>query len=54
MFVCVILQVLGMNQEWKGGDIMNYPGGGHKVNLFKEGLKKYKDEEDTVILFSDR
>lgn len=47
------VEVLGMNQEWKGGDIMNYPGGGHKVNLFKEGLKKYKDEEDTVILFSD-
>ena len=29
-------KVLGMGEEWKGGDDMaNSPGGGHKVNLLK-------------------
>ena len=43
-----------MNQEWKGGDVMNFPGGGYKLNLLKVALQKYKDEEDTIIMFSDR
>ena len=30
---------LGMGQQWQGGD-MNYPGGGWKVNLLKQEMKK--------------
>ena len=33
------MQVLGMGEEWKGGD-MNHPGGGYKINLLKEELAK--------------
>ncbi|XP_072047684.1 procollagen-lysine,2-oxoglutarate 5-dioxygenase 1-like [Amphiura filiformis] len=47
------VEVLGMNQEWRGGDVVRYPGGGYKLNLLKVGLEKYKDEEDTIIMFSD-
>ncbi|XP_066297450.1 procollagen-lysine,2-oxoglutarate 5-dioxygenase 1-like isoform X3 [Branchiostoma lanceolatum] len=47
------VQVLGMHQEWLGGDVQNTIGGGQKVLLLKEALKKYKDEKDLVIMFSD-
>lgn len=36
------VETLGMDEEWKGGDIANKPGGGHKVNLLKKAMKKYK------------
>ena len=42
---------LGMGQEWQGGD-MNYPGGGWKVNLLKEEMKKREDDED-LVMFTD-
>ena len=47
-------QVLGMGEEWKGGDILRFPGGGHKVNILKEALEKYKDDDDLLIMFTDR
>ncbi|XP_033115227.1 procollagen-lysine,2-oxoglutarate 5-dioxygenase 1-like [Anneissia japonica] len=47
------VQVLGMHKKWTGGDIQWGPGGGQKINLFIEALKKYKDESDTIILFTD-
>ena len=43
-----------MDQEWKGGDIENGPGGGFKINLLREALAQYKDDEDLVIMFTDR
>ncbi|KAM7356524.1 procollagen lysyl hydroxylase [Cochliomyia hominivorax] len=43
---------LGLDQEWKGGD-MEGPGGGFKVNLLREAIKPLKDEKDTIILFTD-
>nr|XP_006811878.1 PREDICTED: procollagen-lysine,2-oxoglutarate 5-dioxygenase 1-like [Saccoglossus kowalevskii] len=46
------LQVLGLGVEWQGGD-MNNIGGGQKVRLLKDGLEKYKDEKDLVIMFVD-
>lgn len=45
--------VLGMGQTWEGGDIKLYAGGGHKVNLMKEELAKYKDDKDRIVLFTD-
>lgn len=45
--------VVGMGEEWVGGDLKNSAGGGQKVNMLRRDLKKYKDEEDLVIMFSD-
>uniref|UniRef100_A0A1I8M2M7 procollagen-lysine 5-dioxygenase n=1 Tax=Musca domestica TaxID=7370 RepID=A0A1I8M2M7_MUSDO len=43
---------LGLDQEWKGGD-MSSVGGGFKVNLLREAVKPLKDEKDTLIMFTD-
>ena len=43
-----------MNQKWRGGDIAKGPGGGHKINILKNALKEYKDEQNTVVMFTDR
>ena len=48
------VEVFGMHQPWLGGDMANGPGGGHKINLLRENLKKYKDEEDLILMFTDR
>lgn len=42
-----------MDEEWKGGNVRLYSGGGHKVNLLKDAMKKYY-EEDLIIMFVDR
>ncbi|XP_022085486.1 procollagen-lysine,2-oxoglutarate 5-dioxygenase 2-like [Acanthaster planci] len=47
------VKVVGMHQPWKGGDILNHPGGGHKINLLKEALKEYKDMKNLIILYTD-
>lgn len=44
---------MGLDQEWKGGD-MSSVGGGFKVNLLREAVKPLKDEKDTLIMFTDR
>lgn len=46
--------VLGMNKPWKGGDMRNYPGGGYKINLFRNYLEKYKDDVERLVIFTDR
>lgn len=43
-----------MGQEWKGGDIIQYPGGGHKINLLLPVVQQWKDEQNTVVMFVDR
>ena len=43
-----------MGQDWKGGDVVRFPGGGHKVNLLKPVVEQWKDEKNTVIMFVDR
>ena len=43
-----------MGQDWKGGDVIRYPGGGQKVNLLKPVVEKWKDEKNTVVMFVDR
>lgn len=43
-----------MGEEWRGGDIVQYPGGGHKINLLLPVVEKWKDEETTVVMFVDR
>ena len=33
---------------------MEGPGGGFKINLLRQALEPLKDEQDTIILFTDR
>ena len=44
---------MGLDEEWKGGN-MEGPGGGFKINLLRQALEPLKDEQDTIILFTDR
>ncbi|XP_037906818.1 procollagen-lysine,2-oxoglutarate 5-dioxygenase [Hermetia illucens] len=46
------VQTLGMDSEWKGGD-MNGRGGGYKVNLLRDAVEKIKDDQDAIVLFTD-
>lgn len=50
----VLLQVLGMGEAWKGGDVGHSIGGGQKVRLLKEAMEALADQEDLVVLFVDR
>ena len=43
-----------MGEDWKGGDVLKYPGGGHKINLLKSVVEDWKNQEDTVVMFVDR
>ncbi|XP_077168253.1 procollagen-lysine,2-oxoglutarate 5-dioxygenase 1 [Paroedura picta] len=47
------IQVLGLNEEWHGGDDKKAAGGGQKIRLLKEALEGYADQEDLVILFTE-
>ncbi|XP_015911876.2 procollagen-lysine,2-oxoglutarate 5-dioxygenase 1 isoform X2 [Parasteatoda tepidariorum] len=47
------VEVLGMDEEWKGGNIRLYSGGGHKVNLLKAAMDKYYDDKNLIIMFVD-
>lgn len=47
------VEVFGMHEQWLGGDMANGPGGGHKINLLRENLKKYKNENDLILMFTD-
>ncbi|KAG8180910.1 hypothetical protein JTE90_020138 [Oedothorax gibbosus] len=47
------VEVLGMDEEWKGGDVRLYSGGGHKVNLLKTAMTKYYEKENLIIMFVD-
>ena len=43
-----------MHQEWRGGDMENNPGGGHKLNLLRKEIDWMQNETDLVVMFSDR
>ncbi|XP_016405100.1 procollagen-lysine,2-oxoglutarate 5-dioxygenase 3-like [Sinocyclocheilus rhinocerous] len=47
------VQVLGLGEEWKGGDVARTVGGGQKVRWLKKELEKHKDKQNTVIMFVD-
>uniref|UniRef100_A0A8C1SK21 procollagen-lysine 5-dioxygenase n=1 Tax=Cyprinus carpio TaxID=7962 RepID=A0A8C1SK21_CYPCA len=47
------VKVLGMGEEWKGGDVGRSIGGGQKVRLLKEAMDSLANQEDLVILFVD-
>lgn len=43
-----------MGTEWRGGDMANNPGGGHKVNMLKPVIAEFKEKKDLLIMFTDR
>uniref|UniRef100_A0A8C1NF49 procollagen-lysine 5-dioxygenase n=1 Tax=Cyprinus carpio TaxID=7962 RepID=A0A8C1NF49_CYPCA len=47
------VQVLGLGEEWKGGDVARTVGGGQKVRWLKKEVEKHKDKQNTVIMFVD-
>ncbi|XP_071576193.1 procollagen-lysine,2-oxoglutarate 5-dioxygenase [Temnothorax nylanderi] len=47
------LNILGLGETWKGGNVVKYSGGGYKINLFKKALKDYQNDEKKIVLFTD-
>ena len=43
-----------MHVEWMGGDVVRFPGGGHKVNMLRPVIEQWKGEEGLVVMFVDR
>lgn len=48
------VKVLGLGDEWNGGDVRTSPGGGQKINLVKKELEQFKDDQNKIIMFTDR
>ncbi|KAH9376854.1 hypothetical protein HPB48_009762 [Haemaphysalis longicornis] len=46
-------KILGMHEEWLGGDMSKGMGGGYKVRLLKKAIEGYKDDTSTIIMFVD-
>lgn len=46
-------EVLGLGSRWTGGDVARGPGGGHKIILFKDALKRFKDDDKMIVLLTD-
>ena len=49
----VPVEVLGLGQEWKGGDTRVEQGGGQKIRILQDWIKQYKDEPNTMVIFID-
>ncbi|CAG0881937.1 unnamed protein product [Cyprideis torosa] len=47
------VKVLGQGEDWRGGDVVRYPGGGQKVRILREEVAKHKDNPDLLIMFTD-
>uniref|UniRef100_A0AAY5EGU7 procollagen-lysine 5-dioxygenase n=1 Tax=Electrophorus electricus TaxID=8005 RepID=A0AAY5EGU7_ELEEL len=47
------IKVLGLGEDWRGGDVAKTVGGGQKVRWLKNEMQKHKDKHNTVILFVD-
>lgn len=47
------VETLGVNEKWLGGNMDSY-GGGYKINLLRDALESYKDDNEKIILFTDR
>ncbi|XP_061095193.1 procollagen-lysine,2-oxoglutarate 5-dioxygenase 2 isoform X2 [Conger conger] len=47
------VKVLGMGEEWTGGDVGRSIGGGQKVRLLKEAMESLADQEDLIVLSVD-
>ncbi|KYN44845.1 Procollagen-lysine,2-oxoglutarate 5-dioxygenase 3 [Trachymyrmex septentrionalis] len=47
------LNILGLGEPWKGGNVVRYAGGGYKINLLRKALEDYQNDEKKIILFTD-
>lgn len=47
------VEVVGMHVAWRGGDVVRFPGGGHKVNMLRPVIDQWKNEENLVVMFVD-
>ncbi|XP_028298229.1 multifunctional procollagen lysine hydroxylase and glycosyltransferase LH3 isoform X4 [Gouania willdenowi] len=47
------VKVLGLGEDWQGGDIARTVGGGQKVRWLKKELLKHSDNKDLLVLFVD-
>ncbi|XP_028597444.2 procollagen-lysine,2-oxoglutarate 5-dioxygenase 1 isoform X2 [Podarcis muralis] len=47
------VKVLGLGEEWHGGENKRTTGGGQKIRLLKSALEEYAEKEDLVILFTE-
>ncbi|XP_072232426.1 multifunctional procollagen lysine hydroxylase and glycosyltransferase LH3-like [Leuresthes tenuis] len=47
------VKVLGLGEDWKGGDVARTVGGGQKVRWLKKELLKHSEKKDLVIMFVD-
>lgn len=47
------VKVLGLGEEWRGGDVARTVGGGQKVRWLKKEMQKHKDDQKKVVLFVD-
>lgn len=56
MFFIFVNQVLGQSKQWKGGDVLHFPGGGQKVNMLREVLSSLEKtlDQSKLIMFVDR
>ncbi|XP_028654141.1 multifunctional procollagen lysine hydroxylase and glycosyltransferase LH3 [Erpetoichthys calabaricus] len=47
------VKILGLGEDWKGGNVAHTVGGGQKVRWLKNEMKKYADQEELVVMFVD-
>lgn len=47
------VKVLGLGEEWKGGDVARTVGGGQKVRWLKKELLKLSEDPELVVMFVD-
>lgn len=47
------VETLGMHQEWLGGRMDSY-GGGYKINLLRQAIEQFRNDDKKIILFTDR
>uniref|UniRef100_UPI00358F0521 multifunctional procollagen lysine hydroxylase and glycosyltransferase LH3-like n=1 Tax=Myxine glutinosa TaxID=7769 RepID=UPI00358F0521 len=47
------IKVLGMEEMWKGGDVLRTLGGGQKVRLLRKEMERIGPKDDLIILFVD-
>ncbi|XP_066578346.1 multifunctional procollagen lysine hydroxylase and glycosyltransferase LH3 [Amia ocellicauda] len=47
------VKVLGLGEEWRGGDVARTVGGGQKVRWLKKEMQKHAEKSDMVVMFVD-
>ena len=44
----LVVKVVGMGEEWRGGEMADGPGGGHKINLLRKEVEDIIKEEEKM------